>query len=436
MVPAGKRETIRDILDSEDIDFVLTDETSNREYAAVVWFPLPDAGVEQILEQLRAAGLDDDAYTVVLAAETVVSENADALEERFATEPDRVAREELLARAKDLAPDVRPYVLLTVISVVVATAGLLLDSPSVVVGSMVIAPLVGPAMSSSVGLVLDDRNLVVRGLKLQVLGALVAVATAAAFALLVKTAFVVPPGLDVVAIPEVNERVAPDVLSLAIALGAGAAGALSLRSGVSTALVGVMIAVALVPPTAVIGIGIAWGLPGVALGSAVLALVNLLSINLAALAVLWYDGYRPQVWFRRDAAKSATLKGIAVLVVVIALLSVFLGAVTYSTFQTSSFETAADAAATATADRYDSLSVIDVAVTYGGNGPAFQTPSRVVVTVGHPPGGAPPEGLPDALKASIAERTERDVAVEVRYTSVATADVSEGLNATATQSGA
>jgi uncharacterized membrane protein len=195
-----------------------------------------------------------------------------------------------------------------------------------------------------------------------------------------------------------------------------------------------MIAVALVPPTAVVGIGIAWGLPGVALGSLVLALVNLLSINLAALATLWYGGYRPKLWFRRDAAKSATLKGIAVLVVVIAVLSVFLGGVTYSTLQSSTFETQVDTAATdLTTGRYDTLSLIDVRVTEVRRNYVFGEPTRVVVTVGRPDGTTPPDGFADALRARIVDRTGERVAVEVRYVPTDTAG-SETLSARAAQS--
>lgn len=60
---------------------------------------------------------------------------------------------------------------------------------------------------------------------------------------------------------EVRERLRPDFLSLVVALGSGVAGVYSLMSGVSSALVGVAIAVALIPPAATVGIGIAWGSP-------------------------------------------------------------------------------------------------------------------------------------------------------------------------------
>ncbi|MFB6154383.1 MAG: TIGR00341 family protein, partial [Haloferacaceae archaeon] len=304
--------------------------------------------------------------------------------------------------------------------------GLLLDSPAVVVGSMVIAPLIGPAMATSVGTVVNDRDLFRRGVTLQLLGGVVAVASAAAFALVLRGTNVVPVGSDqVFAASEIQERVSPDVLSLAVALGAGVAGALSLSTGVSTALVGVMIAAALIPPTAVVGIGIAWQRPEAVVGSGILVLVNFLSINFAALAVLWYEGYRPEQFLRLDEAKTATLKNLAVLGVGILVLSAFLGGVTYSSYQTATFERQTNAAVEETVAAHDDLSVVSVDVRYRDT-PLFSRPSRVVVTVGYPLGSDPPRLAADLDRrinaldhgpfSDILGRDRLDV--EVRYVAV------------------
>jgi len=423
MVPAGKRESILRTLDDEGIDYVVTEETSSREYTATVTFPLPQAAVEPVLEKLRDAGLDRDAYTIVLDAETVISRQFDELVERYEEDEengDRIAREELAARARSLAPNWRTFVVMTVVSSVVATAGLLLDSAAVVVGSMVIAPLIGPAMATSTGSVVDDRELLLRGVKQQVAGGLLAVVAAAVFATLLRTAHVVPlEAADVFAIDEVRERLVPDVLSLVIALGAGIAGALSLSTGVSTALVGVMIAAALVPPTAVVGIGLAWGSPRTVSGALVLVLVNFLSINFAALAVLWLTGYRPKNWFRREEARTATLKRIATLGIALLVLSSLLAGVTYNTYRTATFEEDTRAAVDDVLADYEGLKSLSVTIAYEETFP-FSRPERVTVTVGHPPGRETPE-----LANRLAERIERldnpafradgPITVEVQY---------------------
>jgi uncharacterized hydrophobic protein (TIGR00341 family) len=388
-IPAGKRETVLDVLDEEGIDYVLTDETSRPEPTAVVSFPLPTGAVEEVLDRLREMGIDDRTYTVILDAETVVSRNFEQLRERYAEEEkseDRIAREEIHARAEELAPAVPVYVVMTVVSAVVATAGLLLDSPAVVVGSMVIAPLIGPAMATAVGTVIDDREMFREGLKLQAVGLGIAVVAAAAFAGLARVTNVIPPGTDVLAISQVKGRLTPDFLSLAVALGAGVAGAASLASGVSAAIVGVMIAAALVPPLGVIGIGIAWGLPGIVLGSTVLVLVNVLSINVTALAVLWYRGYRPDHWFREDDARSATRKRVGALVAAILVLSLFLGVVTYDSYRTATFEQEVRGEVAELLDQpeHDQFDLLEVRFGYDDPVPPRQ-PTNVTVVVGQPP---------------------------------------------------
>jgi uncharacterized hydrophobic protein (TIGR00341 family) len=418
-VPTGKREAVLDALDDEGIDYVVSDETSDRDYTAVVNFPIPTQGVDDALDALRSAGLSEDAYTVVLSAETVVSRHFDELTERYAEEKkndDQIAREELVARAEELAPSRRTYVVMTLVSTVIATAGLLLDSPATVVGSMVIAPLLGPAMSASVGTVVDDEELFRRGVYLQLVGVGLSVVGAAAFAFFVKYTNVVPPGLDVLALSEVSERLRPDFLSLVVALGAGVAGVFSLMTGVSSALVGVAIAVALIPPAASVGIGLAWGVPTLAVGSGILVLVNVLSINLAALVVLWYSGYRPQRFFEVGEARSALVKRVATLAVAIAVLSAFLGGVTFASYESATNEQAVNEAIddVLAQSAYEDASRLATRYEYE-QGLVEREPQRVVVTIGVPPGSTYP-GLPGELRERIRANANTDLDVEVRYT--------------------
>jgi uncharacterized hydrophobic protein (TIGR00341 family) len=425
-IPAGKRETVLGALDDQGIDYVVTEETSGREYTAVVTFPLPAAAVEPVLEDLREQGIERDAYTIVVEAETVISKRFESLVERYeaAGDSDRIAREELQARAKDMIPTPTTFVVMTAVSVFIATAGLLLDSPAVVVGSMVIAPLIGPSMATNVGTVLADEDLFRRGAKLQIAGLALAILTATVFALAVRNLSLVPPGLDITAIGEIQERTAPDVLSLVVALGAGVAGALSLRSGVSASLVGVMIAVALVPPTAVIGIGVAWGKPVLVAGSSVLVLVNALSINLAALGTFWYSGYRPESWFGLDQARSALAKQVGTLVAVLLVLSVVLGGVTYNTAQTAAVEK--DVRTDVERSLADTdATVVSLTVTQDRGlltHPLQPEATRVVVTVGVRDGDVPPE-LADRIKAGLS--TPGDPRVEVHVVRIQTARLAE-----------
>ncbi|RKD95966.1 TIGR00341 family protein [Halopiger aswanensis] len=420
-VPTGKRETILEALDEREIDYVLTDEDSNRDYTAVVYFPLPDPAVEPVLDELQSVGVDEDAYTVVVDAETVVSRRFEALREEYENgdvESDRISRQELQAEADDLTPTFGVYAIMTVISALVATAGLLLDSPAVVVGSMVIAPLIGPALGASVGTVIDDEELFKESVLYQILGVVLAIAAAAVFAFIVRTANVVPPGLEIDMVSEISERLTPDLLSLVIALGAGVAGIISIATGTSVALVGVMIAAALIPPAAAAGVALAWGQPSAAIGATALVLVNILSVNLAGLVTLWYAGYRPESLFSLGETEQRLRRRIVALGFIVLVFAVFLGAITYASYTTATFEQNAneEVEQVLAAEEFEQYQLLEFEVVMGDDYP-FLGPERVIVTIGGPPDATAPE-LADVLHERINRHTDESVRIEIRYVTI------------------
>lgn len=415
-IPTGLRGAVLDVLESEEIDYSITEEASERDYAAVVSFPLPTGAVEPVLGRIRNVGIDEEASIVVFDARAIFSLQFDQLQQRYVEEEhdERIAVGELVASAEELELNPAPYLVLTAVSAIVATAGMLLNSAAVVVGAMVIAPLIGPAMATAVGTVVDDSQLFARGVQMQVVGVLLSVVSAAAFGYFVRTTQLIPPGIEVTTIPAVHGRITPDLLSLIIALGAGLAGVVSLATGVSATLVGVMIAVALVPPAAAAGIGIAWGLPMVSVSAGVLLLVNVISINLVALIALWVIGYRPTNWLLVSEAKSETLRRSSILLVGLVILAVLLGGA-YTSFEETAFEEQASSEVTTVVDqpRYSEVThlqttVVDQpTVTSGGN-------PQIAVTVESPQGREIP-GLAERIDRRVTQRTGRTVAVQVRF---------------------
>ena len=433
-IPTGKRKTILDLLDEEGVEYVVTDESSTREYDAVVAFPVPKNAVEPILDSLQEAGLGEEAYTVVVDAETVVSRKFDQLQEEYATETvdeEQISRQELLTRADELTPTFSVFMVMTLISAVVATVGLILDSPAVVVGSMVIAPLIGPALSASIGTVVNDRDVFFTGMRYQFSGVFGGIVAAAIVAWVFQALFLVPPGAEITEIDEIAERIAPELLLLPVALGAGAAGILSLATGFSIAIVGVMIAAALVPPMAAAGIAIAYGLPVAALGSTVLVLVNLLGVNLAGLVTLRYMGYRPNRWFEVSTAQRLFIKQAAIFVAVIVVLSLFLTGVTYSSYQVSEFEGTATEESEAVLAAHDEASLLEVEVkVHEGGAPldrsldATQQIDAVIVEVGGPPDAYDDE-IVDSIEERINAHTASETDVQVRFVTIGGSEIDE-----------
>ncbi|WP_458206107.1 TIGR00341 family protein [Haladaptatus sp. NG-SE-30] len=415
LIPEGGRAEVLSVLDDEGIDYAVWEETGRGNFEALVSFPVPETGVEPVLDRLYAAGIKEDSYTIVMPTETVVSEKLGALKERYGGY--RISRDELVARAEDLAPAASTFFIFLIVSTLIATTGLLLDSSATIIGAMVIAPLMGPAISASVGAVLANSDMTSRGVMLQVTGLLAAIATAAVFGLFLKESVLLPP-IDIRTIPQVGERTTPSFLSLFLALGSGIAGAVSIMRGAGSALVGVAIAVALIPPAATSGLGLAWGYPGVTVAAGVLVLVNLLAINLSALILFWVAGYRPERGEHAEEARRIVRVRIGTIVLGIALLSIALGAVTWASFQVGNVEQVAEVEVDAMFDddgQFGAMKAESVSVEYDVDDVLLDRPAQVNVVAAHRPNEEIPPDVARRIDDRMTRETGQDVVVDVVF---------------------
>lgn len=169
----------------------------------------------------------------------------------------------------------------------IATLGLALNSPAVIIGAMLISPLMGPILASGLALAAGDVVLATRATANLFLSCLIAIL----FAVLLVTLL---PFKEVTS--EIASRTQPNTLDLVIALFSGAVGSIAVCKevkGVVTSIPGVAIAVALMPPLCVVGYGAGIGLSlnpidgvRVARGGALLFLTNLVAIIFTAMVVL------------------------------------------------------------------------------------------------------------------------------------------------------
>ncbi len=210
--------------------------------------------------------------------------------------PARINREELYTDLADSSRTSAYYLIMVALSSVVASAGLLLGDGAVIIGAMVIAPLIGPNLGVSFATTLGDLRLGRDALLASAYGAAVAFAVA----LLAGLALTVDPYGS-----EILGRTRLTYEHLALALAAGAAGAISLTRGVGTGLVGVMVAVALLPPLANAGLLLGDGHWAAGVGALILVLGNVVCVNLAATVAFLAQGVRPNTWWegkRRSGA--------------------------------------------------------------------------------------------------------------------------------------
>jgi uncharacterized hydrophobic protein (TIGR00271 family) len=203
------------------------------------------------------------------------------------------------------------FMVLLVLATMIATFGLFINSSSVIIGAMLLAPLMQPIVSLSMGVLRQDTALEINGAKTIAIGILAVLSTAAIIALSTPIERLTT---------EMAGRLSPTILDLFVAIVSGAAAAYAKSNEkILGSLAGVAIAVALVPPIAVAGIGLGWADWHMFSTAFLLFITNLVGIVLAAAFTFAMLGFSPL-----HLAK----KGIAIWFMIVAIVAVPL----YSSF--------------------------------------------------------------------------------------------------------
>jgi len=274
---------------------------------------------EPILDALEAKMSGVEGFRIVILA---VEASIPRLPDREETEQKiimadspRVSREELYSDIISTMDMNWMYLLLVALSTFVAAVGLMKDSVAAIIGAMVIAPLLGPNVGLSLATTLADLKLGIRAALTLVVGLI----TALILSILMGIFVDFDPGMtEIVARTQVTHG------DLIIALASGSVGVLAFTTALPTMLVGVMVAVALLPPLVVTGLLIGAGHMDSALGAALLLLTNLICINLAGVITFYIQGVRPLTWWDAEKAKKATSKAILIWLILFAILIVLI----------------------------------------------------------------------------------------------------------------
>lgn len=205
-------------------------------------------------------------------------------------------RKEVIHELRQNASPRFDYFLLVILSCSIATLGLIINSPAVIIGAMLLAPLMSPIIGVGLASITGDHKL----LRSASLGLLEGAGAAIALSIMVTLVNRFLPFVVLQELPfEVLARTRPTPIDLAIALGGGLAAAYALtRPNLSAALPGVAIATALMPPICTVGIGIAMNRWDVAGGALLLFLTNTVTIAFASALVFFLRG------FSKEARKS------------------------------------------------------------------------------------------------------------------------------------
>ena len=208
-------------------------------------------------------------------------------------------------------PEPRFY-FMVVISTLIAANGLVANSPAVIIGAMLVAPLMTPIFGIALAMVRSDGYLLTRALRAEIMGVLLSILLGFLFGL-------IPLAIDPT--PEMLARIHPNLLDLCVAVLAGLAGAYAMvDERISPSLPGVAIATAIVPPLANTGLCLALGAYAGGIGSFLLFLANFLSILLASSTIFFATSMHTR--FEMDTPRKI-LRKFGVAIVSFALITVF-----------------------------------------------------------------------------------------------------------------
>ena len=193
--------------------------------------------------------------------------------------------QDLFQVLRENAQTTSAFMIMMVLSTLIAAFGLFGNSSPVIIGAMILAPIIAPIVSFAMGMVRYDLSMLKTSLRT------IAAGTAVSLSFAAFVSIIIP--LEIIT-PEIEARLSPTLLDMGIAVASGIAAAYAnAKEGIARSLAGVAIAVALVPPLAVAGIGIGWWDWQVFSGAFLLYLTNLSGIIMFAGLTFLLLGFAP-----------------------------------------------------------------------------------------------------------------------------------------------
>ncbi|MGQ9719798.1 MAG: TIGR00341 family protein [Candidatus Jordarchaeum sp.] len=304
VTPTEESEKITKVLSDSGRDFSIISGKEN----TLILITSKEEDVEDILQDLKRTGVGREFGRINLSP--VSATLPSIMTKRPLISFQRSSNDEIIQMIEKSTKINVNYFALIALAGVLASIGLLGNNAAVIIGSMVIAPLLGPVTGTAMGTILSRRKMFEDSIKLEAAGIIIAVVVGLVLTYLYPGA---APTSEILA------RAQPNLADIALAIASGFAAGVAISGGLESALVGVAVAAALLPPAANIGIGLALAQYSIASGSLQLLLVNILSINICCTALFWLQGIRPAVSIRKEKVAARILRR-RLIVVLIALL--------------------------------------------------------------------------------------------------------------------
>jgi len=301
VVPEDKKDQACKVVKEHVEDKVWTSSLS--ENLISIRLIIHSAKSGELMKELESAFRDVDGFRIfVFPLEASVPRIEEPEEEEPEEEEDKprftmlgVSIDELYTDVTEAVGATRVSAILVILASIVAAVGLARNNVAVIIGAMVIAPFLGPNVAISLGTVLGDFTLAIKAVRTLLVALVLGVAVSVSIGII----FNIDPTIH-----EIVSRTQVDTTDIALALSSGVAGTLAFTTAVLSSLIGVMVAVSLLPPLAVFGMLLGGGHYYACLGALFLFAINIVCINLAGVVTFRLFGVRPKVWWKEDKARA------------------------------------------------------------------------------------------------------------------------------------
>ncbi len=327
LIPEDERDEAEELLEEKDsvLDFWY-DWVSEKKISIKIIVTVEKS--QSVLDELDDNFSHYDGFRMILSPVGAVVPRPEEEEEVAEEEEDEeegeeesgISREELYEEISNRSEMSKAYLLLMALSAVVAAIGIWSNDIAVIIGAMVIAPMIGPNMGTSLATTLADPQLAKKSVKASLAG----IVLVFSISLIIGYFLQLDPSLLSSPQSFVWTRTHPGIKDIALAISAGAAGAVSYTRGVSTALIGVMVSIALLPTLVLTGFLIGSGLFALGMSAMVLFLINIICINLAGVATFLFEGVEPKSWWKADKAKRMSRLAITIWIVLLSILMIII----------------------------------------------------------------------------------------------------------------
>lgn len=306
VVPSRHTQGVTDLLcqDARVTNVLVLANAGRKPEGDAVLCDVAREAASDVLARLRDIGLDEDGGITIHAIEAAPGRGARDAERAAPGSPDDgVVWDVVEQRALESARGSWSFYVFLTLATMIASVAVVLDSPILVVGAMVVGPEFGPVAGIATGIALHRWSLSVGALRLLATSFPAAILVTSALALLARAAGWIDPTTITAPRPSTGFIYSPDRWTVVVALLAGAAGVLSLTAGRTNALIGVFISVTTVPAAGNLALALALWVPHEIRGSALQLAVNLTGMVGSGLLVLLLQR---RVWPQRVGSRVRT----------------------------------------------------------------------------------------------------------------------------------